>query len=364
VTCSAFLFGWSPLIAQSLKAEALLQEGLIRYNVGQFERSIRILLRAQKKARDARVKAKIQLYLGLNYGVTGELSKARTAFATALTLDPSLDLKVSETKDSILDTFRGVRRDLKGQLVVRADRDGALVSVDGEQPRAAPFTGQLAVGKHKIVVTTPDGRFGYRGEVLIYAGKSHTIDAGLQLLSGKLKLTTRPRGAKVMIGKKELGQTPLLGVLLPPGRHKVSLTLEGHLPQTRTVDVKAYALAEVKAEMVPLPVATPPTRRRRRLWTWIAAGSSLAVAGTGLGLGIWAKNGWDQYQEAAANGDASYNDLREDVPKRCIAANVLFATAGALAVTAVVLLFLEAPKERPVTAATAGFSPMTTGYEF
>ena len=376
VTVLGLMLLWCPrALGQTESAETMLHEGILRFKVGKFSQSAKILKRALRKASDPLVKAKIHLYLGLNQGVDGDEKKAEKAFRQALTLDPTLDLKKSQIKASILSVFVRARASLTGTLSVTADRPGAALHVDGKRVGAVPFSGPVTVGKHAIEVTLPDGLFGHKGEVLVRANQAHSIQVMLKPLKGTLRVESDPAGAAVEVDGKARGLTPLDELNLAPGKHQVRLQLKKHREATRQVAVEAGKAAALKVKLEPLaaplpkPVLRPikpPVKKRGRLWTWVAAGSAVALAGLGMGFGLWAQSGYDEYTEVATSGPRDrYDTLRDSVPMRATVSTISFATAGALAITAVVLFFVE-PRGEAQKPARASVTPdgVVFGFEF
>jgi tetratricopeptide (TPR) repeat protein len=93
--------------------------------------------------------------------------------------------------------------------------------------------------------------------------------------------------------------------------------------------------AGVAGEAPPPP---PPPEDRSRVSTWIAAGTA-AAAGIGGGVaGIVAKSDYDQLYETCR---PCPEDRISEAQTPMIAANVLFGVAGAAALTALVLWFVE-----------------------
>jgi hypothetical protein len=208
------------------------------------------------------------------------------------------------------------------------------------------------------------------------AGGLKSLRAELSPLNGMLNVSSSPAGATVRVDDKELGSTPLSEIALDPGEHQVELELGGHQTHIKKIQVSPGATAIVEATLQPLQptepavavhqASMPETKGHRRLWTWIAAGGALAAAGTGLAFGLWARTSWDDYRDAATKGDdGRYNDLKDAIPTRAMVANVSFAAAGALAVTAAVLyLFVETPEKTPAVDAALGPSGFLLSYEF
>jgi tetratricopeptide (TPR) repeat protein len=126
---------------------------------------------------------------------------------------------------------------------------------------------------------------------------------------------------------------------------------EAKLRQERELQENQQALAARATE------PPPPAPRRRRLWTWIALGSAAAVAGVGLGLYLSADSDYDEYQNT--QDPDRLLELESSIGTRDTAAVVMYATAGALAVTSVVLFFLEgrASAEKPQDTSSALFWP-------
>lgn len=89
----------------------------------------------------------------------------------------------------------------------------------------------------------------------------------------------------------------------------------------------------------------PPPPPRRRLWTWIAlgvGGAALATGGAFAYLAASAKNDFDK--EPFADRAA---ELKSTVESRSLTANILLGSGAALAVTGVVLFFLEGRNPQP-----------------
>jgi tetratricopeptide (TPR) repeat protein len=88
----------------------------------------------------------------------------------------------------------------------------------------------------------------------------------------------------------------------------------------------------------PAPAGEAP--RRRRVWTWVAAGAAVVAGGVALGLGLWADAGFREFQERGTAPDR-VEELRGEVPARGHAATAMYGVAGGLAITSVVLFFVE-----------------------
>jgi len=65
--------------------------------------------------------------------------------------------------------------------------------------------------------------------------------------SGFVSVTSQPPGATVKLNGKVAGETPVKLGPLTPGRYELTIEFQDFPSQTRTLDVKAGALHEVKA---------------------------------------------------------------------------------------------------------------------
>jgi hypothetical protein len=165
-------------------ARALHDKGVRLYNGGEFERSIKVLERARRQTEEPPLLARIHLYIGVNHAVLDRTDQARQSFRTALGFDPTLRLNPAFFKQQLVALFDEVAGSLKGELEVTADRPGAKVLLDWRPMGVAPFRGQVAIGAHKVAVRTPDGRFGFKGEVVVHVDKLARVEAELEPLGG------------------------------------------------------------------------------------------------------------------------------------------------------------------------------------
>ena len=156
-------------------------------------------------------------------------------------------------------------------LVVDTVPTGALLTVDGKERGPAPQTlEQLGVGPHQISATLEGYQPAARAVLLERAGERVMVelallpvpvpvpvvpdavpDAGKPVVkaqvkrppppapTGKLTLKTTP-WSTVYLGKKKLGDTPLLNVVLPAGKHTLRMVNpESNLENSIEVEIKA-----------------------------------------------------------------------------------------------------------------------------
>ena len=296
----------SPARGEAPTAAGLLEDGIYQYSVAEFERSVKLLKRARELTDDPALLGKIHLYLGVNLGVMGKRRPARAQFRKALTLAPELTLESGKFKSRVVRMLEEVRAGLKGRLQVSSPVAGATVHLDGRPVGPAPYNGRLVVGAYQVEVRGPDGTV-LLAERAVVRNEAET------------RLEARPKPAAVT--------TPTVTpVVAPPPM----------LPDT------------------PLPA---PEKKGGRLWTWIAAGAAVAAGAAGLGLGLSARSDYDEY-ESIEWDERRIVDLEDRINGKSLGANICFAAAGALAVTSVVLFFVEG---RPAERQTARWPTITAG---
>jgi serine/threonine-protein kinase len=134
-----------------------------------------------------------------------------------------------------------------GRLLIRSEPAGALVFIDGRVSGETPVTVRdVSLGSHAVRVA----RSGYVPQterVTLQAESpartmSFKLEAGLPQTAavvGAVDVDSRPRGARVFVDGRLVGQAPLRIAELRPGEHRVTIELGGYYPVTNTVEVVA-----------------------------------------------------------------------------------------------------------------------------
>jgi hypothetical protein len=127
--------------------------------------------------------------------------------------------------------------------------------------------------------------------------------------------------------------------------------VEGRIKEL-TAEVEKTKPPEPKPEpkVTPEPGQTPEapaSKPRRRVWTWVTGGAAVAFAAVALGLGIKAKKDNDFFHEQDPPIDDAHKNASKSFVNMGYAATAMYCVAGALAITSVVLFFVEGkqPKE-------------------
>ena len=260
------------------KADTLLEEGVIQYGLADFESSVDKLKMALQRAKSPETLARIHLFLGANYMDTGKQELADQAFLQALKHDPALKLP-EEFKSSQKVAFEKVRLGARGELRVTSNIK-TQVRVGGVAAGKTPYRGKLIIGSHVVSILGPRGR--WRTEtVILFPDRETSIRANFKLAAKPKRPVSRDRGSG------------------------------------------------------------------GRVWTWIAAGGAVALAGVGLGLWFSGDSDFDRWQElqvdasTARANEERLVELEDSIKAKELGSYICFGVAGAVAVTSVVLFFLE-----------------------
>jgi len=211
----------------------------------------------------------------------------------------------------------------------------------------------------------------------------------LQAKLGRLRVECQTENATISLDGKDVGLTPVTKLLwATPGRHQVTARHWNFPPAVENVDVRAGVVLPVRmvlqAPTAKVPVAQasrpePPTEQidlsptepqpassgrgwwTGRTWTWIAVGSA-ALFSVGAGTaGLAMQSKYDSLNKSCGSASSSQLGCSESdigaVGTRRNVANVMWALAGASAVTAGILFFVEGHPVTvtPVAGETVGF---------
>jgi hypothetical protein len=206
---------------------------------------------------------------------------------------------------------------------------------------------------------------------------------------GKLLVDCTLAGAEITVDGRQIGWAPLVDMIrLAPGSHQVTATHPSATPAIQNVIVTAGSVATVVMRPQPIGVAAPvspapyPTTAPPgvdlqtawppakpaadkgwwlgRKWTWVAAGSTVVFAGGATIAGLMMQSKFDSLKSSCGTASARQQGCTQSdlsaLDTRRNAANVMWGLAGAAALTAGVLFFVEG---RPVT--IAPLAGRTTG---
>jgi hypothetical protein len=141
-----------------------------------------------------------------------------------------------------------------GQLNVRSEPAGAMVTVDGVRRGAAPMmVADLTPGEHVVILEGPGGSV--RQPVMIEGGGTASLVVPMTVpdpaaaASGWLSVTS-PIELQIREGERVLGTSLTDRIMLPVGRHEVELVNEGlGFRASRSVQVTAGKLVAVSVDL-------------------------------------------------------------------------------------------------------------------
>ena len=295
------LFGlMTPAHAQEIGSRDLetpaMRQAVQLYSEGKFRSALSMLETIwNRAATEAEDRAQIQLYIGLCQAALG--NSPIEAFGRAVQEDAQVELDAAQHHPRIVNAFRSVQRKLTGVLKLDGPTDSAVIRIDGIQ-RVPPLTQRFLVGEHLIEAAIPGDDS--------YFSRQIRVDAGDVIEIRVPKPTPRAKGVS----------------------EAVPVTLEG--------------------------AGARPNRSAAasgRFWTWVTGGAAIAAAGVAAGFSVVAvndKNAADSLFDAVEAGEQPaepnrhrYEQLQDDVSTNQTIANVSWGIAGALAITSLILFFVE-----------------------
>ena len=343
------------------RGQKLLDQGLAHYNSRRYHEAVKALQKAATAASEPSLLGRIHAHLGVCYFVINQRDNAVRAFTSALENSPALRLEMKDVGGTVFNLFEKTRLKLSGLLMASAvtPRAGLVVFVDGVRKGAAPWKGLLTIGIHRVRLETADGRWACEAPAVV--GKDTTVTASCEprLQTGLLTVSSKPAGARVLLGGKSLGQAPLTRVKVPVGEHTLLLRLAGHLQRRRTITLRrdeelkvtlALQRGRPGAKAAGNAVALRRQARARQTkttWGYVSLGAGAALAasaailyGVGFSQGAAAH---DRYMSSfgADEMNAHYADVRSARGK--LYAGHALAGVAAVAVGVSVYLLLTRP---------------------
>ena len=186
------------------------------------------------------------------------LKKYEEAFSTYTTyLDYHLSAEEREAGEE------GLKRVVPrvARLAVTSSPPGAAIYLDRKnlgQYGAAPRTLAAPPGDHNVILSLPGHLPAVKSTILI-KGTEARIEATLQPMIGKVKVTTIPPGAAIRLAGPAGPAGPVLGetpeeVQLAVGTRDFVLSLEGYEDWKEEVEVEPVGVASLEARLRKLPV--------------------------------------------------------------------------------------------------------------
>ncbi len=171
---------------------------------------------------------------------------------------------------------------------------------------------------------------------------------------GRVKINTKPQGARVYINKKDKGATPYTGEMLIPGKYTFKLTKDNYIPlnhsffvtKGKTVEL-SFHLKRTKEYKDSVVAVKKKAKRKKRIIRQIILGTiTCGLFAGGFGTDYYYLNNdieekdrlVEQYNNATGNFDYYKNEIDKiqvDIDKKKLYRNVLygFSAAGAVGFT-------------------------------
>jgi len=128
----------------------------------------------------------------------------------------------------------------------------AEVAVDGEVLGRTPLTAEIGAGRRDVAVSA-DGYQTWRRTIQVEPGEPMTLDdIALERARARLRVRSRPSGARILVAGEPAGTTPAT-VSVPPEREiAVRVAKPGHAPVERRVRLTADARDELAVTLEPI----------------------------------------------------------------------------------------------------------------
>jgi TonB family protein len=152
-----------------------------------------------------------------------------------------------------------------GALRIESEPPGARVSVNGQAKGQTPIRlSDLPFGSYQVRVEQK-GYDPQTRDVTLRAGSAagvlqFALVRTAAAVPGGADVVSTPPGASVSVDGRSVGTTPLAGLKLRPGRHRLEVALAEHETWSGAVDVAAGETGRVEVRLRALPKpSTPPT---------------------------------------------------------------------------------------------------------
>ena len=170
---------------------------------------------------------------------------------------------------------------------------------------------------------------------------------------GYLDVRSTPEGADLSVDDVPSGTLPLKTPLaVGTGRHRLTVTLAGHAPVTRTVDVAGQDTLKVDVPLIALrgpeaatsnvPAEKPENRHAMTTWSWIGYGVGAGLLAGGGITGAMALGPASDVRSKLYTSEADADSDRSKAKNLALVSDILLAT-GIVTVAATTILTFVVP---------------------
>ena len=195
--------GDTNLERRQAKAKAKYQQGVEAYSADSYADAVELFLEADRLAPSA----PLSFNVARSYQNLGDEAGALRWYRDYLRRDPKAK-NAEDVRDTIATLATSLIKRGVQQLSVLSDPAGATVSIDGRPLGVAPWTGEIAPGKHHVMLTLR-GYVDVQRDIALPAGEP--IDVTLPMQKSELVAAAPAQGGEGARGP-ELGPLPWLAL--------------------------------------------------------------------------------------------------------------------------------------------------------
>ncbi len=222
----------------------------------------------------------------------------------------------------------------------------------------------------------------------------HQADAKARLEAlkkkpAKVKVTSDPPGATIVVDGKPLTEKTPAEIELEPGTHKITLQAAGKKDSEQAVEVVAFTGASLNATLEaapppaedpfakkpepapapaptpePAPAPAPVDTKKDMTWVYVTGGAAIVALGVGTFFGLQAMSSKSKFDDAITAGNAPLaRDEREKGTRNALISDMGFGIGITLAVTSAVLYFTRPEPEKAAAAKSTtkmSFAPVVS----
>lgn len=278
-----------PDAAALKKAKGLFDSATKEYEAGQFENAIQLLNQAYRVApRDGIVFSLAQTHRRQFIATTNpaHLKKAIALYELYMVRVPNGGRREEAT--SALESLRLFSKGTSSEsaqmvsepieksrtrIYVNLVANGTLVSIDGKPP-APPGTFDVTPGKHTVRLVAP-GYYDEEATVTLAEGEGTSGNLPQREKPGKL-VVEADQGSDIFVDGRFIDEAPIAALEVPPGRHYITASKNGHVTLDEEVLVKRADVAKVEFSL-------DTTSQRDVSYVFLVGGGAIAAAGVVLG---------------------------------------------------------------------------------
>lgn len=126
---------------------------------------------------------------------------------------------------------------------------GSMIFLDGVYVGRSPVVKPVIAGRYVVRAEAPLRR-PFESRIDVKSDMSVSVDSPAVTERGALKVSSDPEGASVYLDMTYLGKTPIDRKDLPPGTHRLRISMEGRIDRFVGVVIKEDGVAEVAVKLV------------------------------------------------------------------------------------------------------------------